>query len=284
VAAKRSYRRCQLPDAIALCESVETGAPVAIIGSSFIGLEVAAALRKRGNPVTVIAPESESFERQFGSRLGATFRHLHESNGVVFYLNEKVSSLIGDTAVHEVILESGSHVKADVVLIGVGVSPATGFIKGLQLRKDGGVCVDAHMQAAPGLYAAGDIASFPLHENEEPVRIEHWRVAQQQAFIAAQNMLGARHRYAALPFFWTYHYGKTFEYLGHTDTWDDIFIDGDLSSFRFLALYVKAGTVVAALACERQAATACLIEAMQDGLSTADALELARAAEAAHNG
>lgn len=273
------YLLHQLHDAIALCDAVEAGAPVAIIGSSFIGLETAAALRKRGNPVTVIAPESIPFERQFGARLGELFRHLHESNGVVFHLNEKVSALAGDTAVQEVVLESGNRIKAKVVLVGVGVSPATSFIKGLPLQKDGGVLVNAGMQAAPSLYAAGDIATFPLYENQEPVRIEHWRVAQQQAFIAAQNMCGARHRYAAVPYFWTYHYGKTFEYLGHASEWDDIVIDGDPDRFHFLALFVKAGKVVAALACEREAATARLIESLQAGLSTDEALQLARTAE-----
>ncbi|RFU48981.1 FAD-dependent oxidoreductase [Paraburkholderia sp. DHOC27] len=270
-----------LRDAIGLCDAVESGKPVAVIGSSFIGLEVAAALRKRGNPVTVIAPEAIPFEKQFGEQFGTRIKQLHESNGVVFHLNEKVARLTGETAVQEVALESGKRVAASVVLIGVGVSPATGFIKGLPLQKDGGVLVNAGMQAAPCLYAAGDIAAFPLHENEEPLRIEHWRVAQQHAFIAAQNMCGARHRYAAVPYFWTYHYGKRFEYLGHASGWDDVLIDGDLASLKFLALYVKAGVTVAVLACEREAATARLIEAMPAGLSPDEALRLAKAAEAA---
>jgi NADPH-dependent 2,4-dienoyl-CoA reductase/sulfur reductase-like enzyme/nitrite reductase/ring-hydroxylating ferredoxin subunit len=270
-----------LHDAAALCEAVESGEPVAVIGASFIGLEVSAALRKRGNPVTVIAPASVPFEHQFGPRLGAVFQHLHESNGVTFRLNEKVASLAGDTGVEEVVLESGARIAARVVLLGVGVSPATAFVKGLPLQDDGSLLVDAHMQAAPALYAAGDIATFPLHGNEAPVRIEHWRVAQQHAFIAAQNMCGASQRYAAVPYFWTYHYGKTFEYLGHASAWDEIVIDGDLANLRFLALYLKDGAVVAILACERQAATARLIESMQARLSPDEALRLARAAEAA---
>ena len=273
-----------LHDAKALCESIDKDKPVAVIGSSFIGLEVTAALRKRGNPVTVIAPESIPFERLFGAKLGAMFQHLHESNGVVFRLNEKVSELAGNTSVQEVVLESGARVPASMVLLGVGVSPATHFVKELPLQKDGGVLVNAGMQAAPGLYAAGDVAAFPLYEHQDPVRIEHWRVAQQQGVIAAQNMVGARHRYAAVPYFWTWHYGKTFEYLGHASDWDDIQIDGDLASLHFLALYVKAGAVVAVLACEREAATARLIEPMQAGLSAQEALRLARATEAAHAG
>jgi NADPH-dependent 2,4-dienoyl-CoA reductase/sulfur reductase-like enzyme/nitrite reductase/ring-hydroxylating ferredoxin subunit len=249
---------------------------VAILGGSFIGLETAAALRKRGVEVTVISPDKVPFAKQFGERVGAMFRALHESNGVRFHLEAKVASLEGEEgSVHEVMLESGEHIAADVVLLGTGVTPATGFIEGLPLQKDGGVIVNAGMQAAPGLYAAGDIAVFPLRENEEPLRIEHWRVAQQHARIAAQNMCGARNRYNGVPFFWTYHFGKTFEYLGHAGDWDELVVDGDLNSYEFAALYVKDDEVQAVLACERDAQTAQLIDAMRQGpLTRADALRI----------
>ncbi|AXE96499.1 MULTISPECIES: FAD-dependent oxidoreductase [Paraburkholderia] len=265
-------------DAAALVEAIGEDAEhtrVAILGGSFIGLETAAALRKRGTPVTVISPEKTPFARQFGERAGAMFRTLHERNGVLFHLDTKVVSLEGEAGrVHEVTLENGDRVAADVVLLDTGVAPATGFVEGLPLQKDGGVIVNAGMQAAPGLYAAGDIAVFPLHEHQEPLRIEHWRVAQQHARIAAQNMCGARHRYAGVPYFWTYHFGKNFEYLGHASEWDDIVIDGELERQQFVALYVKDGKVVAVLACERQAHTARLIDAMRGGVSCADALAL----------
>ncbi|ACD19644.1 FAD-dependent oxidoreductase [Paraburkholderia phytofirmans] len=267
-----------LDDAAALVDAIGDDAgqtQVVILGSSFIGLETAAALRKRGTPVTVISPEKVPFARQFGERAGAMFRALHERNGVVFHLEAKVASLEGEEgSVHQVMLENGEHVAADIVLLGTGVTPATGFVEGLPLQKDGGVLVNAGMQAACGLYAAGDIAVFPLHEDQEPVRIEHWRVAQQHARIAAQNMCGARHRYAGVPYFWTYHFGKNFEYLGHASEWDEIVTDGDLDRQQFLSLYLKDDKVVAVLACEREAQTARLIDAMRSGVSRADALAI----------
>jgi NADPH-dependent 2,4-dienoyl-CoA reductase/sulfur reductase-like enzyme/nitrite reductase/ring-hydroxylating ferredoxin subunit len=249
---------------------------VAILGSSFIGLETAAALRKRGVQVTVISPDKVPFAKQFGERIGAMFRELHEGHGVKFHLQARVASLEGEEGnVHEVMLESGEHIPADLVLLGTGVAPATGFIDGLPLQKDGGVIVNAGMQAAPGLYAAGDIAVFPLRENEEPLRIEHWRVAQQHARIAAQNMCGARNRYSGVPFFWTYHFGKNFEYLGHASEWDELVVDGDLDRHDFAALYVKDDKVAAVLACERDAQTAHLIDAMRRGpLTCAQALRI----------
>ncbi|MCC8395180.1 FAD-dependent oxidoreductase [Paraburkholderia sp. MMS20-SJTR3] len=267
-----------LDDAAALIDALgddATQTRVAILGSSFIGLEVASALRKHGVPVTVISPDKVPFAKQFGERAGQMFRALHESNGVQFRLGTKVVSLEGDEGnVHAVMLEGGEHVDADLVLLGTGVAPATGFVDGLPLQKDGGIVVNAGMHAACGLYAAGDIAVFSLHENQEPVRIEHWRVAQQHARIAAQNMCGARNRYNDVPFFWTYHYGKNFEYLGHASEWDEIVVDGDLDRHSFIALYVRDGNVDAVLACEREALTARLSDAMRGGLSRADALAM----------
>lgn len=250
---------------------------VAILGSSFIGLETASALRKRGAQVSVISPEKLPFAKQFGERAGAMFRDLHERNGVAFRFEAKVTSLEGEEGnVHEVMLEGGDHVAADIVLLGTGVAPATGFVEGLPLQKDGGVIVNAGMQAAPGLYAAGDIAAFALREHEEPLRIEHWRVAQQHGRVAAANMCGARQRYGGVPFFWTYHFGKRFEYLGHASEWDEIVTDGDLDSQQFVSLYIKDDKVVAVLACEREAQTARLIDAMERGVSRADALSVIR--------
>ncbi|APA88861.1 FAD-dependent oxidoreductase [Paraburkholderia sprentiae WSM5005] len=271
-----------LDDAAALIDALGDDASqtrVAILGSSFIGLEVASALRKHGVPVTVISRDTVPFAKQFGERAGQMFRALHESNGVKFYLDAKVASLEGEEGnVHAVMLDGGEAIAADVVLLGTGVAPATGFVEGLPLQQDGGVIVNAGMHAACGLYAAGDIAAFSLHENQEPVRIEHWRVAQQHARIAAQNMCGARNRYVDVPFFWTYHYGKNFEYLGHASEWDEIFIDGDVDHHRFIALYVRDGNVDAVLACEREALTARLSDAMRGGLSRADALAIMGAA------
>ncbi|MFM0212465.1 FAD-dependent oxidoreductase [Paraburkholderia sediminicola] len=266
-----------LDDAAELVDAIGKETQVAILGSSFIGLETASALRKRGTRVTVISPEKVPFAKQFGEHAGTMFRELHERNGVVFRLDTKVASLEGEEGnVHAVMLEGGDHVCADLVLLGTGVAPATGFVEGLPLQTDGGVIVNAGMQAAPGLYAAGDIAVFPLHEDQEPLRVEHWRVAQQHARIAAENMCGARHRYAGVPYFWTYHFGKRFECLGHASDWDDVVVDGELDRQQFVALYVKDDKVVAVLACEREAQTARLLEAMGRGLSRADALQIIR--------
>jgi NADPH-dependent 2,4-dienoyl-CoA reductase/sulfur reductase-like enzyme/nitrite reductase/ring-hydroxylating ferredoxin subunit len=264
-------------DAAAIVQEIRAGLKVVILGDSFIGLEVASGLRKQRLAVTVVAPHAIPFRKQFGDQLGSRFKQLHEQNGVVFRQGQ-IARFEGDTRVAAVVLDDATKLPADLVILGTGVKPATQFIVGHPLNEDGGLAVDAGMQAANHLYAAGDIAAMPLPQSDTPVRIEHWRVAQQQARIAAHNMLGAQERFAEVPFFWTYHYGKRFEYLGHANAWDETVIDGDLGHLKFVALLVRGGQVLAVLACERERATALLSEALRGPLDTAAALHLVRTA------
>ena len=268
-----------MADAAAILADVEVAQRAVIVGNSFIGLEAASALRKRNVEVIVIAPDDIPFARQFGTELGAMFKHLHEAHQVKF-LQGKVARFEGRMGVETVLTDDGECVPADLVIVGTGIRPATEFIEGIALREDGGIAVDAGMRAADGLYATGDVAAFVLDAASEPVRIEHWRVAQQQARLAAANMLGAQEHYSGVPFFWTYHYGKRFEYLGHAQQWDEIVIDGDPEQQKFIALFVKNQNVVAILACERERATASLIVLMRERLTKEKALEVIRAADA----
>ncbi len=265
-------------DAAAILACVRDGGRVVILGSSFIGLEVASGLRERKLDVAVVAPEAVPFARQFGPRLGSMFRALHEANGVVFHLGTQAERLEGQGRVARVVLADGTVLPADLVIMGVGVAPATGFVDGLKLAEDGGIPVDGGMLAADGLYAAGDIALFPLPRGGERVRVEHWRVAQQHARIAAHNMLGGAEVYSGVPFFWTYHYGKSFEYLGHASHWDDVVIDGDPDQHRFVAFLVRGGNVAAVVACQRERETAILAESLRRSLAVDTALQLIRGA------
>jgi NADPH-dependent 2,4-dienoyl-CoA reductase/sulfur reductase-like enzyme len=176
---------------------------------------------------------------------------------------------------NEVELDNGERIPADVVIVGTGVKPATSFVSGITLADDGGIDVDAGMRAATGLYAAGDIARFPLPRSDSKLRIEHWRVAQQHARVAAYNMAGTSREYDGVPYFWTYHFEKRFDYLGHTSEPDYVVIDGDLDAQRFIAYLIKDGKVGAVVACEREDATARLAEAMREPLTVEAAREVA---------
>jgi NADPH-dependent 2,4-dienoyl-CoA reductase/sulfur reductase-like enzyme/nitrite reductase/ring-hydroxylating ferredoxin subunit len=267
------YTLRSLPDAAAILAAAQFGQTLVIIGSSFIGLEVACGLRRRGIGVTVVSPEAIPFERQFGAEIGAQFRRIHEANGVTFCLETEVTALEGRDQVHRVVLKDGRRLETDGVIIGTGVTPATDFVEGVQKAEDGGIFVDAAMRAADRLFVAGDCARFPYQG--QTVRIEHWRVAQQHARVAALGMMGVQARYEGVPFFWTYHYGKRIEYLGHAKKWDGLHIDGQLDAMDFIAFQVAQGRVAGIIACGRETATARLIDPMRAGLSLAEARAIA---------
>ncbi|MBO0360919.1 FAD-dependent oxidoreductase [Hymenobacter sp. BT186] len=247
-------------DAEAIRQAASEAAHVVIIGAGFIGMEAAASLVADGRRVTVIAQEKEPFERVLGPKIGAMFRNLHKRNGVRFRPEAVVAELEGENGtVTAVRLQSGQRLPANVVVLGVGVKPATDFLQHtFALEKDGGLRVDAHLQAAEHVYAAGDIARFPLAAGLGQHRIEHWRVAQQHGACAARNMLGQQQPFSAVPFFWTQQYGKSLRYVGHAETWDEIIFHGDVRRQDFMALYAHQNRLVAAAAMNRDQDMICI--------------------------
>lgn len=251
-------------DAEAIVRAANPPRRVIVAGAGFIGMEAAASLCERGLDVTVVAPQDAPFADKLGPRIGAAFRRLHESKGVRFRLPDEVAVIEGDGCVQSVRLGSGDTLPADIVIVGLGVSPVTGMLQGLPQQKDGGIEVDAHLQAAPGIYAAGDIAAFPHRADGPRIRVEHWRVAQQHGRVAALNMMGRSTAYDAVPYFWTIHFMKRLDYVGHAETWDDIEINGELDTPDFMAFYVKDNHVAAVAGWGRDQAMARVIGLMTD--------------------
>lgn len=207
-------------DCRSIIAAIDEGAKRAVIvGASFIGLEVAASLVNRGLEVHVVAPEKIPLARVFGETLGRFVQSLHESKGVRFHLKHGVKG-IGRDAIE---LEDGLHLEADMIVIGVGVRPATTLAESAGLKVDIGVTVDEYMRTSdPDIYAAGDIAAWPHGSSGERIRVEHWNVAQQQGRVAARNLLGAREPYRQVPFFWSQHYDVSINYVGYAPEWDHI--------------------------------------------------------------
>ena len=135
---------------------------------------------------------------------------------------------------------------ADLVLAGLGIRPATGFLQGVPLNADGSLTVDQRLRAGEDLYAAGDIARFPDWRTGEAIRIEHWRLAEQHGRLAAHNMAGKAQPWRGVPFFWTEQFDQTLQYVGYASNWDEIIFKGDLKERKFLAFYVKNNRVLAA--------------------------------------
>lgn len=250
-------------DADAIIETVEGAKRAVVIGASFIGMEAAFSLKKRGLGVTVVAPEKVPFEKIMGAEIGHVFHALHEQNGVEFRLGAGVKSFEGDRQVKAVILDSGERIETDLVVVGVGVKPAAEFIDGLELHPDGGVMVNKYLQIAEDLYAAGDIAHIPDERTGESVRIEHWRYALQQGRTAAHNMAGNQTAFTSVPFFWTTQFDATLLYIGHAKDWDEIVFQGSPKEQDFLAFYVKDQKVLAVAGMNRDREMAELEELMR---------------------
>ncbi|HWH49691.1 MAG TPA: FAD-dependent oxidoreductase [Burkholderiales bacterium] len=220
----------------AIIAAAENARRAVVIGSSFIGLEVAASLRARKLEVDVVGPDAVPLAKVMGPELGAFIRKLHEQHGVVFHLGRRPRAIDAKS----VTLDNGERVPADLVVIGVGVRPELSLAEKAGLATDRGVLVDEYLQtSAPDVYAAGDIARWPDPRSGERLRVEHWVVAQRQGQTAARNMLGRREKFDAVPFFWSAHYDVGINYVGHAGAWDRIEIEGSFdrhdAAVRFMA-------------------------------------------------
>jgi NADPH-dependent 2,4-dienoyl-CoA reductase/sulfur reductase-like enzyme len=231
-----------LADSRAIIERAKGAKRAVVIGSSFIGLEVAASLRARNVEVHVVSPDALPLGKVLGEALGTFLKGLHESKGVVFHLGRKPASIEAAA----VTLDNGERLEADLVVMGVGVRPRTQLAQAAGLSVDDGVVVDAHLQtSAPGIFACGDIARWPDPYTGKPQRVEHWVVAERQAACAALNAMGRKTRFTAAPFFWSQHYDVPVAYVGLGKGWDAVEVRGDIAGRDCTVAYKQAGKVVA---------------------------------------
>jgi apoptosis-inducing factor 3 len=231
-----------LDDSRAIIANSANAKKVVVIGSSFIGLEAAAALRHRDIEVHVVGPQTRPLERVLGPELGDMVKAIHEEHGVVFHLGTSATSIEKDG----VTLKTGERIAVDLVVVGIGVKPNVALVAGAGITTDNGIAVDEYLQTnGPGIYAVGDIARWPDPHSGAPIRVEHWVVAERQGQTAAINILGGRRPFDAVPFFWSQHYDVTISYVGHAEKWDKIEIDGDPAKRDCKVTYLNAGKKLA---------------------------------------
>jgi NADPH-dependent 2,4-dienoyl-CoA reductase/sulfur reductase-like enzyme len=215
-----------LGDSRRIIEKAKNAKRAVIIGSSFIGLEVAWSLRARKLEVAVVGRDSVPLAKVLGTEMGNLVRETHEANEVKFCLGRS------PTAIHDrnVQLDDGTTLDCDLVVVGIGVRPNTHLAEEAGIATDNGVLVDQFLETnVPGIFAAGDIARWP-DPRAGRIRVEHWVVAQRQGQTAARNILGAREAFTVAPFFWSNHFDLHIHYVGHGRPEDRASVAGDLKS------------------------------------------------------
>jgi NADPH-dependent 2,4-dienoyl-CoA reductase/sulfur reductase-like enzyme len=231
------------------------GGRVVVVGAGFIGSEVAATSHTVGAQVTVLEALATPLSKALGEDMGAACAALHYDNGVDLRTGAGVSGFHGRHRVEGVLLHDGTTVEAELVVVGVGVSPNTGWLESSGLKLHDGVVCDETGHAAPGVVAAGDVARWhnPMFDTE--MRVEHWTNAAEGGIAAARALLAgpeAAQPYAPVPYFWSDQYRTKIQFVGHVHHSDEVrIVDGSVEDRKFLALYEHAGRLVGALAFSR---------------------------------
>ena len=239
-----------LDDALALRKRFAAGPRLVIVGGGFIGCEVAAAARNSGIDVTVVEMMPAPLHGVLGSQLGSAIARMHEDQGVSFRFGAGVAALEGRERVERVRLRDGSAIDADLVVVGIGTRPTTGWLAGSGLQVRDGIVCDSRCAAGDNVVAAGDVACWFNDRYGRHMRVEHWTNASEQGIAAARRLLhgGTAAPYQPVPYFWSDQYGVKLQLAGQPSADSEVVIaHGDLESGRFVALYGSAGRLTAVL-------------------------------------
>ncbi len=245
-----------LEDCMAIRRGMDsTPRRVVVVGAGFIGAEVAATARESGLDVTMIEALPVPLQRGLGDQLGSVMAEVHRDHGVDVRLGVGVEGFSGGRRVEQVSLSDGSTVEADVVVVGVGVRPNTGWLESSSLEVDDGVVCDATCLAAPGIVAAGDIARWPSTRFGRSLRVEHWENAVQQGEAAGKRLLVSQREaeiYDPIPWFWSDQYDRKIQMAGLSVPRDRVeIVIGSTAERRFVALFGDKGRVVGVLGMNR---------------------------------
>ena len=231
-----------------LRSDLATGAKHAVVvGGGYIGLEAAAVLRKLGHDVTVIEQQARLLERVAGEDVSEFYAAEHEANGVTICLSRSVERLVGDTRVEQVVLDDGSTIACDLVVVGIGIVPSVGPLIMAGAAGSNGVDVDAYCRTSlDDIYAVGDCAAHanPFADNAV-IRLESVQNAHDMAKTAAHAIMGDKQPYEALPWFWSNQYDLKLQTVGINIGYDTSVLRGDPETRKFSVVYCREGRVIA---------------------------------------
>jgi NADPH-dependent 2,4-dienoyl-CoA reductase/sulfur reductase-like enzyme len=223
-----------------------------VIGAGFIGMEVASVLAARGISVTMVFPQDRVWSSFFTPAMSRFFQDYYIERGVSFAPNETVTRFEGTDRVIAAHTQSGARIPAEIVVAGIGVTPATGVLESSDLRIDNGVVVDEFLETnVPGIYAAGDIANFPDLIFGRRRRLQHWDNAVEQAKHVARTLAGDKQPYSHVSYFFSDVFDLSYEYWGDTSGATHAFTRGQTEDGNFSTWWTKDGIVVAAFVMNR---------------------------------
>jgi len=237
-----------LADSARIAERIESGQRLVVVGSGWIGAEIAASARQKGCEVTMIEMASLPLERVLGPEVGQVYLDLHRDHGVEFLPETTVQRFEGNGSVERVVTGDGAVRETDFVVVGVGVAPRTGLVETAGFEINDGLVVDEHLETSvPGVFAAGDVANawHPFYGRR--LRVEHWANALNQGPVAAKAMLGQDVVYDEIPYFFSDQYDAGMEYSGYATEWDEVVFRGDVAAREFIAFWLKDERVVAGM-------------------------------------
>jgi 3-phenylpropionate/trans-cinnamate dioxygenase ferredoxin reductase subunit len=241
-----------LDDATRLGAELAPGARLVVIGGGFIGLEVAASGRTRGCDVTVVEAASVPLSRGLGSVYGAFVAEQHITRGVRVGVGVGVRAILGVDRVTGVELDDGMVLPADVVVVGIGITPRTELAAGLGVEVRQGIVVNAAARTAnPAVFAAGDVTVQPSWRGDRLVRYESYQNAQQQAAAAAASMLGRPAADREVPWFWSDQFDLNIQIAGDVTGPDEVALRGDRDAPSFISFHLRGATVTGVFAINR---------------------------------
>jgi len=228
-----------------------TASRVAVIGAGWIGLETAAAARAAGVEVTILEAAELPLLRVLGREAAQVFAGLHRDHGVDLRFGVQVAEITASDGLADgVRLADGTHVPADAVIVGVGITPNVQLAEAASLEVRNGIVTDARLQTSdPDIYAAGDVASAYHPVLGKHIRVEHWYNALHQPQTAARAMLGQDAVYDRVPYFYTDQYDLGMEYAGYVEPggYDLVVFRGDVPQREFIAFWLSGGRVLAGM-------------------------------------